>query len=254
MLSPVTRVPQRPAAAPSPRGAGLTHKGPVRPRNEDSILTDPGGTLWAISDGMGGHGHGDVASDIVIQCLAEITDGDAEAEPAAHLRAQLERANRLVRERARTLGGGTMGATAVALIVTRAVAHVAWVGDSRAYLFRRGQLRPLTRDHTVVQDLLDEGEISEEDAALHPESHVVTRAIGGTDDLELDQVAVPLQPDDWLLLCSDGLSGWVYDQQIAGALAGAGAPEEACRRLLLEAFDAGTTDNVSVIAVHLQAA
>lgn len=251
VIAPVTQVPSVMARVPLPDGAGLTHRGRVRARNEDSILTDPSGTLWAVSDGMGGHGHGDVASDIVIDCLAGITDGEVWADPQGSLVAQFERANALVRQRAAGLGAEGMGATVVALIVSRAMAHLAWVGDSRAYLCRRGNLRMLTRDHTVVQDLLDRGEISSEQAAAHPESHVVTRAIGGAEEVEADTAQLPLFARDWLLLCSDGLTSCLYDQRMAQILSEADSPEEACRRLLSEALEAGAPDNVSVIAVRM---
>ncbi|WP_245639261.1 PP2C family protein-serine/threonine phosphatase [Rubellimicrobium mesophilum] len=242
------------APAPLPDGAGLTHRGCVRERNEDSILTDPGGTLWAIADGMGGHGHGDVASDIVIECLASITDTEAWSDPGGSLVTQFERANSRVRDRARQLGSPGMGATAVALVVRQALASVAWVGDCRAYLCRRGALRLLTRDHTLVQDLMDQGEISSEEAALHPESHVVTRAIGGGPRVEVDVVRVPLFAEDWLLLCSDGLTGCLYEERMVMALTTPMSPQDVCRQLLADALEVGAPDNVSVIAVHMRGA
>ncbi|WP_368373055.1 PP2C family serine/threonine-protein phosphatase [Rubellimicrobium arenae] len=247
----MTRVPLGGAPAPRPEGAGLTHRGRVRSRNEDSILTDPTGLLWAVSDGMGGHGHGDVASDIVIDCLADISDAELELGLGEVLLAALRRANRMVRERGRVLGSTSMGATVVAAAISHLVAHVAWVGDSRAYLFRRGGLRLLTHDHTVIQDLLDHGDLTPDQASLHPESHVVTRAIGGADDVDLDLTRVRLLPGDWLVLCSDGLTGCLYDQRIGQALAAAPSPQDACRQLLIEALEAGAPDNVSVIAIHI---
>lgn len=253
MIGPVTRPP--PLAMPRPEGAGLTHRGRVRARNEDAILTDPSGVLWAVADGMGGHGHGDVASDIVIDCLAAIPDGAAWADPEAALLAELRRANALVRERARELGAAHgMGATVVALVIRRALAHLAWAGDSRAYLCRRGAMRLLTRDHTVVQDLLDRGVLGPGEAEGHPESHVVTRAVGGDEALEADVAQAPLLAGDWLLLCSDGLTACLDDGAIARALAEAPSPEEACRRLLIESLEAGAPDNVSVVAVRMEAA
>ena len=109
----------------------------------------------------------------------------------------------------------------------------------------------LTRDHTVVQDLLDRGEISSEQAAAHPESHVVTRAIGGAEEVEVDTARVPVFARDWLLLCSDGLTSCLYDQRVAQVLSETEGPEEACRRLLSEALEVGAPDNVSVIAIRM---
>ena len=248
MNTPITVIPGAGSALPVAVGAGLTNRGMVRDRNEDSILTDPSGTLWAVADGMGGYGNGDVASDIVIDCLAQIPDG---VEPGPALVARLKEANRLVLERQRAPGMGRMGSTVVALLISRAVAHVAWAGDSRAYLLRGGHLRPLTRDHSVVQEMIDRGELSPEEAESHPESHMVTRAVGGGPDLEVDLVSVPLAVGDRLLLCSDGLTRCVYEQTVEALLREAAGPEEACRKLVREALDSGAPDNVSAIAVQI---
>jgi PPM family protein phosphatase len=253
MRAPTTVLP-RAAAMPTPEGAGLTHRGRVRERNEDAILTDPTGLLWAVSDGMGGHGHGDVASDIVIDCLAAITDAVAEADPLGSLVRQLARANAAVRARGALLGARTMGATVVALIVSRAVAHLTWAGDSRAYLLRAGALSLLTRDHTVVQDMVERGEMEAGHAAAHPEAHVVTRAVGGADVLEPETARALLRDGDWLLLCSDGLTACLHDGRIAELLGGAASPEEACRALLLAALETGAPDNVSAVAVRMRVA
>ncbi len=251
LTNPTTRVPLRQAAMPLPDGAGLTHRGRIRERNEDSILTDPDGTLWAVSDGMGGYGYGDIASDITVDCLAAIPDDTP--DPVASLVNQLRHANAQVRARAVELGAGVMGATAVAVIVARAMAHVAWVGDSRAYLLRHGSLRLLTRDHTVVQDMVDRGELAPEAAARHPESHVITRAVGGDAEIDVDVTTVLLSAGDRILLCSDGLYGCVFEHRIAQILGEAATPEDACRHLVTDALEAGAPDNVSVIVLHLVA-
>lgn len=240
------------AAVPLPEGAGLTHRGRLRDRNEDAILTDPAGYLWAVSDGMGGHGHGDLASDLVIDGLASIPDAAAEADPLGSLVRALGRANRSVRDRAAALGARTMGATVVALIVGRGVAHLAWAGDSRAYLMRDGALSQLTRDHTVVQDLIDRGALAPDAAARHPDAHVVTRAVGGAEELQVETARRSLCDGDWLLLCSDGLTVCLADSRIGQILAGAPTPEEACRALLTAALESGAPDNVSAVAVRMR--
>lgn len=130
------------------RGAGLTHPGKLRERNEDAILTDPEGVLWAVADGMGGYGHGDMASDMVIDRLAALSDS-APAGPG--LRMQIDEANRAIRAKAAEPGMNAMGATVVAVMIQNGAATIAWVGDCRAYLWRRAELRLLTRDHTVVR-------------------------------------------------------------------------------------------------------
>lgn len=249
MNTPITVVPG--AALPVAVGAGLTNRGMVRDRNEDSILTDPTGVLWAVADGMGGYGHGDVASDIVIDCLAKIPD---DVDPGPALVARLKEANDLVLERQRAPGMGRMGSTVVAALISRAVAHIAWAGDSRAYLLRGGQLRPLTRDHSVVQEMVDRGELSPDEAESHPESHMVTRAVGGDHELDVDLVSVPLAVGDRLLLCSDGLTRCVYEQTVEALLREATSPEEACQKLVREALESGAPDNVSAITVLIREA
>ena len=242
MTHPTTVVPIR--QPPAIDGAGLTHVGMVRERNEDSILTDPSGVLWAVADGMGGHGHGDVASDLVTGALAAVpTDGD----PRRVLVAGIEAANAEVHRRAEVLG--PMGATVVALMIEGRTAHVAWAGDSRAYLLRGGSIAPLTRDHSVVQELIDRGALAPGAAAEHPDAHVVTRAVGAGPGIEVDLVAVPLADGDRIVLCSDGLSGCLPAERIAALLGVAPTAEAACRALVAGALEAGAPDNVSVVVV-----
>ena len=225
-------------------GAGLTHVGRVRERNEDAILTDPSGALWAVADGMGGHGQGDVASDLVVEVLASIPD---EGEPRELLLSRLEAANADVHRRGRK--AGVMGATVVALLLRGWIGHVAWAGDSRAYLVRGGVLERLTQDHSVVQEMIDRGELAPEAAARHPDAHVVTRAVGAASTLEPGLMQVELAPADRLVLCSDGLSACVSDARIACLVGAALTAEAACRSLVATALDEGAPDNVSIIVV-----
>jgi protein phosphatase len=246
MTVPTTRVPPLQRVAPVFSGAGMTHAGKLRDSNEDSILTDPSGTLWAVADGMGGYGYGDVASDIVIECLSTVPD-DALAGPA--LQARLEEANQRIRTHSLKECIGSIGATVVAMLIQNSVAHLAWVGDCRAYLMRAHQLRLLTRDHTVVQDLVDQGLLTESRRENHPESHVVTRAVGFEDHVQIDIRAVPLVPGDRLLLCSDGLTACLGDHQISDLLSQTPEPEEVCRRMVSATLEMGAPDNVSVVSV-----
>lgn len=248
MTGPVTRQPPNlPIVAPPVfRGSGLTHAGYVRERNEDAILTDPGGVLWAVADGMGGYGHGDMAADIVIDRIAGLAD-DALAAPG--LRVQIEDANRAILTRAAGEGMNRMGATVVAAMIQNAVATIAWVGDCRAYLWRRGMLRQLTRDHSVVQEMVDQGLLRDEERESHPERHVVTRAVGVDIQVRVDTVSVPVAAGDRLLLCSDGLTGCVSDPEIARIMTVADDPETLCRALVMRALELGAPDNVSVIGV-----
>lgn len=247
---PAPTLPSAPIGTPPVGlGAGLTHVGLVRQRNEDSILTDPTGALWAVADGMGGHGSGDVASDIVIERLSTAPDG---ADPLDVLVALLTEANGII-HRLSCERGRTMGATVVALMIEHAVGYVAWAGDSRAYLLRNGRLRLLTRDHTVIQGLVDDGLLRPEDARGHAEANVVTRAIGAEPTVEIDTATVPFLSGDRMILCSDGLTGSVDDGTIALLLGEAVTPEDACRSLLRASLEHGAPDNVSVVAIFMHA-
>jgi protein phosphatase len=222
----------------------------VRSANEDAILADPSGALWAVADGMGGHEGGAMAADIVVDSLAAIRDGDP---PAEALEDAIEAANAAVRAAARQRGAGTMGATVVALYVVQGIAHVAWAGDSRAYLVRNRRLRMVTHDHTVVQDMVDRGEIGLDEAEGHPEAHVITRAVGAAETIEVDHAAVPLIAGDRLILCSDGLPRCVYESVIEAQATQPGPAQMACEALIRRALEEGAPDNVSVIVVDLLA-
>jgi protein phosphatase len=247
MTGPRTRPTGRLVAA----GAGLSHRGLVREVNEDAILTDPSGALWAIADGMGGHGHGDLAADVVIDTLARLPHGQGgrtllqDAFAAAHAE---------VRRRARAEGLGPIGATVVALSIDGDRATVAWAGDSRAYLLRDGALAPLTRDHSLVQGLIDRGALTPEAAPYHPQAHVVTRAVGATERAEPAFAELALRAADVLLLCSDGLTCCLPDAAIAALLASAPDPPAACRALVEATLARGAPDNVSAVVVRLDGA
>lgn len=251
MNQPTTVVP-RPGSSkmPVPMGYGLTHRGCVRPANEDAILADPAGILWAVADGMGGHEGGAMAADLVVDTLAAIRD---DASPAEALEDAIEVANRRVREAAAARGARTMGATVVALFIQAGIAHVAWAGDSRAYLMRGRRLRMLTHDHTLVQDMVDRGELSQDAVEGHPEAHIITRAVGAADEIEVDHSAVPLLTGDRLLLCSDGLPRCVYESVITQLAAEGPDAKITAESLVRRALDEGSPDNVSVIIVDLVA-
>lgn len=253
MSSPKTRPPRaRPLGTIAPPiffGAGLTHVGAVRKANEDAILTDPTGMLWAVADGMGGYGHGDLASDIVTQELSRVPD-DAAAIQA--LRDSLHAANGLIQARSSAPGMGRMGATVVAMMMQNSVANIVWVGDCRAYLMRQGHLKMLTHDHTVVQELVDQGVLRDEQRDSHPESNIVTRAVGYEAAVEVDALSVPVVAGDRILLCSDGLTACLGDHEVADLMVGAAEPRSLCEALIQGSLAQGAPDNVSVISVYAQ--
>lgn len=226
-------------------GAGYTHVGHVRERNEDAILLDPAGQLWVIADGMGGHGHGDVAADMVVDGLADLEDGD---EPEVMLSEQITRINTdihamMIRR------GRTIGATLVVAFLQDNVSYLAWVGDSRIYLSRAGRLRQLSHDHSRVQEMVDEGLLGPEEAATHPERNVITRAMGVEPTVMVDSATLPMLAGDRIMLCSDGLTTCVSDHAIAAIMNAHTDAKETAAALMHAALDAGAPDNVSVIVI-----
>lgn len=249
MTEPTTLIPKAASARLTFFGAGMTHAGRVRGANEDSILTDPTGVFWAIADGMGGYGHGDVASEIVIDHLSQMPDdGDA----ARQMNALLHAANRDIQNRMLELGSDRMGATVVALRLLGGTGHLAWVGDCRAYRSRDDVIQLLTRDHTVVEELVRDGLLAPENAKRHASANVVTRAVGAVPELDIDHTTERLRAKDRLLLCSDGLTACLEDAEIEEHLARADNPDAACRFLVAACLEAGAPDNVSVIAIFVE--
>ncbi|WP_375391924.1 PP2C family protein-serine/threonine phosphatase [uncultured Sphingomonas sp.] len=221
--------------------AARTHVGRVRAINEDRVLDRADRRLWAIADGMGGHGGGDVAADAAIAALAAMADAAAPIT-AGTTAAALATAHRRI-----AAGAGPSGTTIVVLHLAGASATVSWAGDSRCYLVRDGAVRQLTRDHSVVQELIDAGILAPRDAARHPSAHVVTRALGVEPLADLEALSVETRPGDRLLLCSDGASRSLVDRDLAACEA---VPAYA-DRLLTAALQRDGTDNISVIAVAI---
>ncbi len=225
-----------------------THTGLVRKSNEDAYFADPGLGLWIVADGMGGHQAGEVASGIVISELpSSIERGDSlvEAIEMSHLLIQL----------ASEVGQSSkrMGSTVVALRLEALRYQIAWVGDSRAYLWKGSKLRRLTRDHSYVQMLLDQGLILEAEAQNHPSRNVITQGLGvGSLDgnsVRPDQVEGVLRLGETIILCSDGLTGEIEDWFIADIMARTNDIQERLDRLIDAALNAGGIDNITVILV-----
>ena len=231
--------------------AAATDVGRMRKNNEDSYLSSK--PVAAVADGMGGHSAGEVASAIAIEELAALGErGPWENETAAtdDLKQAILRANRRIREMAasdRKLNG--MGTTLVALLEDGDMVHVANVGDSRGYLLRQGELSQVTVDHSLVQELVDDGRLSPEDAERHPQRSVITRALGIDPEVEFDLFTYKLQVGDRLLLCSDGLSDVVGTTQIRNVLLRVRSPQKAARQLVTVANEQGGPDNITVIVV-----
>ena len=228
--------------------ATATHVGKVRQVNEDSLLARPDIGLWAVADGMGGHGGGDAASGAVVAALDTIRSADTAAELLAQFEHRVIRANAEVRALARSRDLGTIGTTLAAFLIRPPHYACLWCGDSRAYLWRNGAMSQISHDHSEVQDLIDRGILDASEAKTWPRRNVVTRAIGAAVEAELDLGEGEVAAGDRFLLCSDGLTNHVSDDEIAAAL-GNGAPKEACEDLLALTLQRGASDNVSVIVI-----
>lgn len=227
--------------------ATATHQGMVRDTNEDSVFPGSSGesdndVLVIVADGMGGHVAGEVASRLAINAAAS-SDVDVVDKVAA--------GNRAIREEvARDPGLEGMGTTMTLLRIKNDVASIGHIGDSRAYLLRDNELRQLTEDHTVAAEYVAQGQLSAEEAASHPQRHMLVRTLGLTRFVNVDEIDLDLSAGDRILLCSDGLTEMVSDAHISKTLSD-GSPDEVVWRLVEMANDAGGVDNISVVIVDV---
>ncbi len=233
------------------RSSHYTDRGEIRKVNEDAYLDWPEMRLWAVADGMGGHDGGVLASHQIVECLRATEEPRNLSDFIEKVRAQLQEANRILRSMlANTGASDVVGSTVVALLAFGEKCACLWAGDSRAYLFRNGEFLQVTRDHSMVDELVRVGSISPEDAARHPQANVVTRAVGGAEALEVDVVTLNTEPKDLFVLCSDGLTKELSDNEIASILADS-TPQLACERLLQKALEHGGKDNVTVVITQV---
>ncbi len=201
------------------RASSLSHEGRQRPRNEDSVLVHPSGALWAVADGMGGHRHGDFASQTAVAELARIQiSGDVETDAERILRAVWS-ANREIFQRSER-ERATVGTTLAALYAFEGRCVCFWVGDSRIYRIRDGAIQRLTDDHTHLRYLIESGQIGPEQAKTHPMRHVLARALGAERQVRVETKLHDVEPDDVYVICSDGLTVVVPDDEILRAVVG----------------------------------
>lgn len=232
---------------------GATDKGAVRELNEDSFLVRNQLCLWAVADGMGGHAKGDFASETVVDHLYQVRPWPRPRAQLLDVVARLEDANRALREEAARNGSDAIGATVVCLLMQDTEGVVVWAGDSRAYRIRHGVLEQLSRDHSVVEDLVDAGLIRADEAESHPHAHVLTRAVGAADTLDLDFERFALESGDIYILCSDGLTRCVPDSAIRDTALEEQHPGRICTSLVDQALRSGNAkDNVTVVSVMIQ--
>lgn len=229
------------------RAASQSDVGRARERNEDACFA--GDHVFAVADGLGGHRAGEVASTLALEPIAALDEVDAK-RAAGKLGDAVRKANRSVSERAAGDEGlKGMGTTMTAVVVHDATVHLAHVGDSRCYLIRGSSITRLSRDHTLVARMVDEGRITVEQAETHPQRSILTRALGADREVEVDEARFSLMAGDRLLLCSDGLTAVVSDEEIL-QIASDGADLDAiCMQLVDTANQRGGPDNITVVLV-----
>lgn len=227
----------------------VTHDGCVRDHNEDRYLSAPQHGIWLVADGMGGHFGGDVAAQIVVDRIETVRQSSSAADLRARFLDRVARANEDIRAHSARHDGVTIGATLAALLIHEAHFACCWCGDSRIYLLRDGVLTQLSRDHTEAQELFDSGAITAEQAENWPRKNVITRAVGVYEQAEIDHATGTLRDRDAFLLCSDGLTGHLHDDEIVAMMRGQPS-QAACEALLAETLRRGASDNVTVIVVR----
>lgn len=233
--------------------AGRSHVGMVRAINEDACLALPELGLWAVADGMGGHEAGDIASHMIVETLQQVPPPSDWQDFLKSVRERLCEVNLQLREEsARRYQHRTIGSTVVVLLAHEDQCACLWVGDSRIYRLRDGQLQQLTRDHSHVQELVDQGLIAPEEAHRHPLANVITRAVGSAEELRIDEAIYPLQAGDMFMLCSDGLNKTVSDEEIARLLLHSDhSCQEAVKAFIHLALMRDASDNVTTVVVNI---
>jgi serine/threonine protein phosphatase PrpC len=233
------------------RVGATTDTGRVREANEDALLVEE--PLFAVADGMGGHLAGDVASRTAVETITSRAEQDSPGDTGALARLVREANHEIWKKAQSDASLRGMGTTCTLAMLDDSGLHIAHVGDSRAYLFRAGDLTQLTEDHTLVGRMVREGRLQPDEAEHHPQRSIITRALGVDSDVAVDTQTIELQEGDRVLLCSDGLSSMVSREAISEVLDGNVDPQTAAERLVELANDAGGEDNITVVVIEVAA-
>ncbi|HQT38224.1 MAG TPA: protein phosphatase 2C domain-containing protein [Acidocella sp.] len=230
----------------------LSDPGAVRKYNEDNLLSRPDLGLWVVADGAGGHDSGEVASGMIVEELARLPSNLPTDDLIGLVDTTLSHVHAALRTKALTRGNDVViASTFIALVVRENNFTCLWAGDSRAYLLRNGMLSQLTRDHSLVQELVDLGKLAAADAESHPHANIITRAVGSDSDrLDLDRVNGAAKPGDRFLLCSDGLSKTLTQAEITQLLSATDG-EATPKNLIAAALGHRVRDNVTAIVVEI---
>ncbi len=238
------------------KSSSATNVGRKRKINQDSIFASdkPVGNLpnlYIVADGMGGHNAGDFASRYTVNTVKEYIAGSTERNPIKLINEAIQLANKgIIREANEHPEMFGMGTTIVVTTIIGEYAYTANVGDSRLYLFDGSGLRQITKDHSLVEEMVRLGELTEEDARIHPDRHIITRAVGATDEVNVDFFDYEMPPDSMILMCSDGLSNMVEDDEIRRIIAKPAPLFDKTQELIFEANEHGGKDNIAVIIVQ----
>lgn len=227
--------------------ASLTDTGLARSENEDCHASLPQQQVWLVADGMGGHDNGRFASQAIVEAARAVSLPEGLEDACYALGGAIHAANEKIYATSRE-AGKMMGSTVVSLVVRDGEFAVMWAGDSRAYLFRDDRLIQLTKDHSQVQELMDRGMLTPEEAADHPMRHVLARAVGVQPELQIDAIRDTVNKGDLFLLCSDGLHGVVDEAEIAAILREQGSAS--APKLIEASLNQGAPDNVTVVLVY----
>ncbi len=232
--------------------AGLTDRGKIRHDNEDALLDLSERGVWVVADGMGGHHDGAAASHCVVDAFRDFPECDDLDTMVSAALSAVHHANTQVQAAAGRAGDNViMGSTVVVLLAYRHEYAVLWAGDSRAYHARHGRLKQLTKDHSVVQQMVDSGQLDEDDTRSHPSANRITRAVGAAQDIDVDEIRGEFRDGDTFLLCSDGLTREVDDSEVQLVLAEFDC-DHAARELLELTLERGARDNVTVQVVQIE--
>lgn len=227
-----------------------THIGLRRKLNEDAVLNCPEQLIWAVADGMGGHDAGEVASSEIVNALAAMTPSANLEKFVERTVARLERVNSALVDMGRAgFELRTIGSTVVGLVIAQGRYACFWAGDSRAYRLREGAILQISRDHSLVQDLVEAGVLDAADAESHPSANVVTRAVGASESLKVDTVTGELKQGDIFLLASDGLTRLVSDEELLAKLSTPDL-EQTGDHLIRLGLERGAPDNISFVIIR----
>lgn len=230
---------------------GITDVGRVRKHNEDSMLERPETGMWVVADGMGGHAAGDVASQMIVNSLKKVHEGLSLERYIDDIEDTLINVNKKLIDKANeSAKRTTIGSTVVMMLAYGKYCIYLWAGDSRLYRLRNGELRQMTTDHSQVEQYVEQGLISREEAAVHPHGNMITRAVGATPKFFLDMDIQEMKKGDRYLLCSDGLTKHTEDFEFNEMLPN-GSAEEICKKMIDITLERGAGDNVTAIVIDI---